>query len=409
MIKIGVPYIEKGLEFSRIICDILIDNTEYKIWFQVEKEYEKYLCVERADAYVIGLLNYAMRNNHDIYCEIPVTEELLYAIETDLIPSLSKHGKNLHAIKIVATIAKTLEVGEAVGTGLSCGIDSFSAVYNHIDTKYNSHNLTHLCINNVGAFNECYDDYGIDAVRKERYDIAEQVAKELGIKLIKTDSNFSEIYQNHYLTNTYSGVFAIYILQKFWKIYFLGSVGEDYASFSLKENDLHDSAEYDLLSLQCFSTSGLKIYSEGGAKTRLEKTKDLVDFKVAQKYLHVCTAKPYNCGVCSKCRRTLVTLDLLDKLDNFDEVFDVIYYKKNRSEYYKWLCLMHFNHDKMNEPVYQGFMNRKEGFKLVAYGQYVKNVILFPFRCCVRVLKNVGRKVLKKEIIEQLKIILKRK
>lgn len=392
MIKITKPYIEIVNDKSKIFCNIYINDKHHLIWFEVEKKYNQYLCTERADAYVIGLLNYAMRNKHDIYCEVPVSEELLYSIETDLIPSLVKHGKAMNEIKILAEVAPTLQSGNAVGTGISCGIDSFSAIFNHINTKYQEHDLTHVCINNVGAFNECYDDYGSDKVKDERYDVAEKVAIELGLELVKTDSNFArEIYQNHLLTHTYSSVFAIYMLQKLWKIYYYGSSGYDYSIFTLKDNDVLSADHYELLSLQCFSTSALRIYSEGGASTRLEKTQKIIDKPLVHKYLHVCTTKPYNCGICGKCRRTLVTLDLYDVLESYRAVFDIDYYYKHKKEYYSWLCFTHFNHDAMNEPVYQSFLQR-ENFRFFAYGQYIKNMFLAPFRFCLRGIRFIGKK-----------------
>lgn len=390
MIKITQPWIEHKNGKSRCYCDIFIEKNKKTIWFEVEEEYGDYLCTERADAYVIGMLNWAMRENKNIKSEIPVTEELLYSINTILIPSLAKYSKNLNHILVEAPVAPPLTEGKAVGTGCSCGIDSFDAIYNHMNSYYKGMDLTHLCINNVGAFNECYSEYGEEKVKEERYIIADNVSNELGLKLIKTDSNFGEeIKQNHYLTNTYSGVFAIYMLQKFWKVYYLASAGLDYSEFTIINNDSEDSAHYDLLSLQCFSHAGLKIFSEGGEKTRLEKTKNIADFKIAKKYLHVCTSKSTNCGLCSKCRRTLVTLDLLNKLEDFYQVFDIEYYKKNKKLYYKWLCSQYINNDTMNKPVYQEMMKRKE-FRKIVFTHSIKSKLKF---CLKKSVKNVYSKV----------------
>ena len=368
MIIIGKPFISSNAAKTRCICDISVDGMIRSVWFEVDSKYKEYLVTERADAYVIGLLHWCMLNRHDIKCQVPVTEELLYNIKTILVPSLAKYANNLHAIKIDAEVAPALK-GEEVGTGCSCGIDSFDAIYNHYKSDYPNMDLTYLCINNVGAFNECYDDYGREKVKEERYQKVDVVSKELGIPIIKTDSNFAETFpQIHLYSHTYSSVFAIYMLKKLWKTYYYASSGMDYSKFSL--SDL-DPAHYELLSLQCFSTSGLRIYSEGGEKERIDKTRDLFDFEPAQKYLHVCLAKPYNCGVCSKCRRTLVTLDMLDKLDNFKEVFDIGYYKKHREEYYKWLVSQHSFGDLMNEPVYQEMLERS-AFRKIANIEKIK-------------------------------------
>lgn len=395
MIKIGTPYLKKDGNKSILLCDICIDEEKHSLWFSVEEAYGKYLCTERADAYVIGLLNYAMRNHHDIVCDAPVTEDLLYGIVTDLIPMLSKYSKKLHPINIRAAVAPALMEGFAVGTGASFGVDSFSAIVNHIDSGYPGHDLTHLCINNVGAFNECYHSYGEAKVKEERYVIAQKIADELGLELIQTDSNFgTEIYQNHFHTHTYSSVFAIYCMQKLWKTYYYASSGKDYSHFSLKNSEKKASSAYELLSLQCFSVPGLRILSEGGAKTRLEKVTELIDYEPAQKYLHVCLTKPYNCCTCGKCRRTLVALDMLGALDNFKDVFDISYYRKNRISYWLWLCRSHFEKDAMNEPVYRGMLTRPDflGIALIAY---LINLVLFPFRFAKRAARFVYRRLFK--------------
>ena len=75
----------------RQYCEIEIESDVKKIWFEVDSKYKEYLVTDRADAYVIGLLNYAMRNNHDIKCDIPVTDELLYNLNEVLIPMLAKY------------------------------------------------------------------------------------------------------------------------------------------------------------------------------------------------------------------------------------------------------------------------------------------------------------------------------
>lgn len=371
MIKIGKPYVERKENKVKIINDILIDNQIKSIWFEVDEEYEKYLSCDRSDAYVIGLLHYALKNNHNIECELPVSEELLYNIRTILIPSLVKHSKNFFKIDIEAQPVSNYEKGRCIGTGCSCGIDSMSAIFNHLNTKYTNMDLTHLCINNVGAFNDCYKDYGKEKVKDERYEKTEQVASEIGLPLVKTDSNFGEVIpQIHLYTHTYSSMFAVYMLEKMWGVYYYASSGIDYSGFSLKNNDIQDCAHYELLSLQCFSQSNIRIYSEGGEKTRLDKTRDVVNFDIANKHLHVCLNKPYNCNVCSKCRRTLVTLDLLNKLDNFKDVFDIEYYQNNKKDYYRWLAHQHYKKDEMNEPVYQYFKKKSEYKNAVRFSKY---------------------------------------
>ena len=362
MIHIKNPVIIKEGHKSRCNCEVIIDNYESRtIWFEVDEKYENYLCDERSDAYVIGLLLWCIREGHDIYCDAPVTEELLFNIKKILLPALIKYSNGVfNSIEIFAKTAPPLEGGNAVGTGCSCGIDSFTSIYNHMNTEFPQHDITHLCINNVGAFNESYSDYGVEQVKQERYNKTRQLIDEYNgrFELVETDSNFLDVfYQTHYYTHTFSSIFAVYMLQKLWKYYYYASAGEGYENFSVKDISNIGAAKYEIISLPCFSISNLKIISESAELNRLEKTKQIIDIPIVQKYLHVCIEKPYNCGVCSKCRRTLVTIDLLGKLDKYETVFDIDYYKKHRDEYYIWLYEKHLEDTPMIKPIYDEFSN----------------------------------------------------
>ena len=357
MIFINRPYIANNGDKTRLICEIIRNKKVSKtVWFEVSKEYGEYLCYERCDAFVIGLLRWALIKGHNIKSDTPITDELYYNITEYLLPSLQKYDKRYKKIKLEMPLAPALKCEKsAVGTGLSCGVDSFHCIVSNRNANIESLKLTHFCINNVGAFNNIYAVYGKDKVRKERYQYAKIAAQDIGLPLIETDSNIDiEFHQNHYISHTYTSVFAVYCLQKLWKTYFYGSAGYDFSHFSLKKSSEFASGHYELLSLQCFSISNLRIYSEGGAKNRFEKTKYIADDELAQKHLHVCTSKPTNCGKCNKCMRTLTTLDAIGKLDNFKQVFDIEYYKNNKNRYYKYLIIEHLKkRDTYNEKTYQ--------------------------------------------------------
>ena len=267
MIYLDNPYIETGEKSSRLICDVLINNSiERKVWFEVENKYAEYLCSERCDAYVVGLLNYAMRLGHNIKSVAPITESLLYNINEYLMPALLRNDKRLKRIKIEAPVeVLPLKNAGAVGTGLSCGVDSFFEILKHTTSDYKSRQLTHLCINNVGAFNNIYKDYGLEKIKDDRYDAARKVALELGLPLVETNSNFMESFkQNHLLSHTYSSMFAVLCLQKLWGIYYYGSAGQGFESFSLEDNSLYDCGKYELLTLMAVSKENQLFYSGGG-------------------------------------------------------------------------------------------------------------------------------------------------
>ena len=296
---------------------------------------------------MVGILRYAMANGYDIKCDAPVGEDLLYNLTRYLIPSLAKYGEGLHATQIHA-VPDPSELSNfgAVGTGASLGIDSLYSIINHLNSGFKYHDLTHLVLNNVGAYDPVRGVGQFDW----KLNNAKRFADEIGLPLIEVNSNIADILSgwNCYyfnLTHSYCNAFAVLALQKFFKIYYYSSCGHDFSYFSLFHINDHDSSDYDLLSLPCFSSQHLRFYPDGGAQSRVEKTRDVVSFPLSRNFLHVCTDdRGPNCGQCSKCKRTLVTLDALDALYDFSKVFNVDYYKAHRSEYIQWLLMNELRH-----------------------------------------------------------------
>ena len=331
MIKIGKPEIIETDSKSRLQAELEIDGEKSVVWFEVDNVYGKYLTYERSDAFVIAILNYAMRNGHDIECKTPVGEELYYQIDTYLIDAVYKGSNQLYRTKIYADIDSTkLECANAVGTGISCGIDSFHAISSHSNTNFKNHNITHLAFNNVGSHGE-----GERAIYlyNERKKLVEKFADEYNYKLVESNSNIYDVIpQNHLLTHTYTSCFAIYCLQKLYSIYYYAS-SQTFNSFTLKDNQKKSSGYYDLLTLSMFSTKSLQIFSAGATQTRLEKTKRVALYEPSYKYLNVCTQSAQNCNQCEKCTRTILALDAMGYLEKYSAVFDVEYYKKHKQSY----------------------------------------------------------------------------
>ena len=313
------------------------ENDKREVKISVDSEYGKFLSPERADYMLIGLFVRAMkRNEREIICEAPVTEELLYNLNEILIPTLLHADSRYRPIKITADIAPPLDkvpfdkkyVAGGVGTGLSCGVDSLHAVLKHVDSPYPSQNLTHLVVLDVGNFqNGVYVQGGL-GVKDKIFARAEKVAVELNLPLVRVISNFRNLY-----FHTYRSVMAVYAMQKLWRTYYYAS-GYGFSDFRIKSCFALDPAYYDLLLLDCLSISNLRLISAGGEGDRNDKIEFLADKPIAQKYLHACIRTDHNCGICEKCLRTLLAIDAAGKLDDFREVFDIDAYLKRRSQAY---------------------------------------------------------------------------
>lgn len=336
MIRIEQPKLTTDNETATLEVYINIDNKREKIWFQVEKKFEQYLCYERSDAFLIAVLNFAMRNKHDIVCEAPITEELYYNIDKYLIDAIASYNPHFYRTKIIAPIATdSLPCAGAVGTGISCGVDSLHALANQTNLKFKNHNITHLTFNNVGSHGE---GNHAKQLYKERLSIPKKFAEEYGFEFVPSNSNLMDVIkQSHFKTHTYSSMFAVYCLQKLYSVYYYASSGYRYHEFTLIDKSYNSCGSYEILSLPLLSTKNLRIYSEGEGLSRLMKLKDVVNYPPSYKYLNVCLKESKNCGTCEKCVRTLLGIDALGKLDKYNEVFNIEYYKQHKQWYLKQL------------------------------------------------------------------------
>jgi hypothetical protein len=350
MITIGVPYVVDSDMKSRLIAEINIDGKVNEVWFEVDQEYKEYLTWERSDAFLIGLLHYAMYHRHDITCVQSLSEELYYQIDTYLIDAMVSQSPKLYRTRIFSEVCEEkLPCGNAVGTGISCGVDSLHAIACHTESKFSKHNVTHLAFNNVGSHG---NGAIADMLYEGRKNLAKRFAEEHHYKFILSDSNIHEvIVQSHLFTHTFTSCFAVYCLQKLYSVYYYAS-GSTFNEFSLQGLDETDSSHYDLLLLDCFSQRNLRLYSDGANSTRLEKTERVLNFEPSYKFLNVCLVSIDNCGKCSKCVRTLLTLDALGSLDKYEAVFDISYYKEHRQWYYKHLIAGIINKNPMFKGVY---------------------------------------------------------
>lgn len=346
MIKIGKPQVKSDASTATLFTDITIDGDSKEVWFKVDKKYGEYLCYERGDAFVIAVLNYAMRNHHDIVSEAPLTEDLYYNIDKYLVDAIAQYNNDFYRPQITAEVAsEPLPCAGAVGTGISCGVDSLHALACQTSMKFKKHNITHLTFNNVGSHGEGERAEKLYHARLER---PRRFAEEYGFEFVASDSNLQNVVeQNHFKSHTYSSMFAVYCLQKLYSVYYYASSGYKYHEFRLYDIPGSSCGSYEMLSLPLLSTHNLRIYSEGEGMSRMTKLKSVVKYAPSYKYLNVCLDEGDNCGKCEKCVRTLLGLDALGALDKYSPVFDIAYYRKHKKWYLQQMLIQmaHGKHD----------------------------------------------------------------
>lgn len=322
MIKIGQPYIEKVNNKTRLCCLVNYDNKDEIIWYEVENKYENCLCDERADAFVVAFLPYAMAFKKDIVIEAAISERLYYQLYNYYIPCLVKYSNYYHDIKITFNRLDNsiYQVnGNAVGTGFSGGVDSFYTILKNIHQLTDSYNITHLTFFKVGATGS-FGGEKADKTFEQRVNNFNSIVDEFNLEFVVINSNISEHAKMSFnYIHTFRSISAVLALQKLFKVYYYSS-GTTMDQFSFNPND---SANYDFFNMNNFAVEGMQLYSVGLEVNRLDKQRYIQPYDVTYKYLNVCNLEAFNCSKCEKCLRTMVGFHILGTLDRYEKIFDI--------------------------------------------------------------------------------------
>lgn len=321
---------------------------EFELWYEVDREYEEYLCYERSDAFVLAVLYFAMVTGNDIQCEGAVSNELYHNLNTYIIPLHCNSRTGYRRIRILAeTDASRLKTKGDNGTGLSCGVDSFDCIFAYMGKNMDdAHRLSWGTVFHAGAF------YGMSDMKKcirqemtvDEWDEkarlqfrqqcvkSEEIAKQLGLRFLAVDSNISNLYQGAFLqSHAYRNCSVVLALQKLFGHYYYASAGEPMKDYMGLDKDASDNVQF-------FNTEATRFYLGGIEKNRIEKLLHISEYEIARKNLLVCSEGGYNCGKCGKCNRTLIILDMLGKIDVFRENFrDLSSYQQKKWRKYVWI------------------------------------------------------------------------
>lgn len=328
---LGIPYIEEmDNGKARLCANLSINGNMQVIYFEVDNCWKKYLVTENSDAFILAVLEKAMKNSFDISFEQPVSEELYYGLVTYTIPIYARNFEMFNEINLIGDITLENPVSECkTGTGFSAGVDSFYTILKHMGNKKTpSYNVTHLLLAVNGAaatgVSEEMDREWLEASREK----FQKYAAAMGLELICAGGNIDLLYLN----DTCLGGDAIttssfvYALQKLFSTYYWAST---YPAniFSFNQSD---GGFCENVSVSYISTRKLKFYHSGSEINRIGKVKYIADNPLVQKVLTVCgELDAFNCGCCFKCLRTMSELYAIKKLELFKDSFPADNYKKH--------------------------------------------------------------------------------
>ena len=359
---ISKPYITKNNDKVRINIDIESNNPIKTVWYECDSKYEKYICTEKNDGFIVTLLLYAMKNNENIISKQVISEKLYYQLTNFLIPTVSKEICEYKSIKIYADLSnEILPTDGLIGTGISCGVDSFYTILSNKDSKTVNFNVDSLTCFNVGG-NGSYGGENARKLFEQRKERGYKFAKEYNYNFLQVDSNISEFLNMLNIeTHSFRQMAIPLIFQKMYKIYYYSS-GYPFNDFSIDKND---TAHFDLLNVHCFSNENTTFYSTGGEFSRLEKIKEIANYKQTYNYLNVCTNSSENCSKCEKCIRTMLALYAIDKLELYKEVFDIEDFYKH----FKKRCsdLILYRDDFYHKEIIKEFKNNNKKIPLTSF------------------------------------------
>lgn len=309
---------------------------EKSIWFAVKKENEHMLTTEVYDAFVLVPLYLAMYYKTDLKIHGKISKKLYKNIQWYIQKIMCDFSDDLTRVNLLVDGYGTVDATPSlIGTGISCGVDSLSTIYDHyVKADDPDYKINALFIFNCGTHGD-YENNATKNLYQSRYERNKKAADELGLPVYQVDSNLHAF--THLIGEQKVGYFAIYscilCLERVLCKYYSSSAYsyQDIKIFNKQAHDF-DMAEFcESYMIPLIKTETFELISDGCQYQRSEKTQNIADWIIAQKYLNVCVNSKYgeNCSMCSKCMRTLIPLEAMGKLDEFSKIFDLKAYREH--------------------------------------------------------------------------------
>lgn len=318
-------------EYAEIAFELSLGDKRENLWYRVKPEHGQYLCDDRADSFIVTFFAFAMERGLNLRSAYPVSQKLWYQLTTQVMPQLAVTSKGLgQEIEIFAEkVTEPYPGSRGVGTGMSCGVDSFATLYEYTELcDLPEYRLTHLTHFNVGAHHGQTGTFDAGLQRKlYQKDVAmvQKFCDTYGYQLVAVDSNLTEVLDRFWgyvpfsATHTYRNVGTVLLLQKlFSKYYYSPAYNLDHFICKLGE----DTAAYEKYLLPNLCTETTSFYNSNRSWTREEKLKRIAQFPQSYDWLKVCVKSDTNCCKCVKCMRTILGLEAIGKTHLYARAFD---------------------------------------------------------------------------------------
>lgn len=332
---------------TKLIADIYSDfvrkDRETTIWVSVDEENAYMLADDVYDMFLFMPVYMSMYYHTDLHICGSVSKELYRNIIDYIQPLMLDFSEDLSMQKVVVDGFKDCaSKASIIGTGISCGVDCFSTIYDRfVKEQDEGYKLTHLFMLNCGWHGEYGDDRTIELFKK-RCKQNKKAAEKIGLAFVPVDSNLHAFLYDQDDKASYFNLYSImFALEKAVKKYYISN-SYSYAEvshygYASRNGDWSEFA--DPVAIPLMQSSSLQLISDGCQYTRVEKTKNIIDWDISKEFLNVCcrhsddlNVDETNCSCCVKCNRTLLAIDALGKLSDYQMVFDIEKFKKNRKK-----------------------------------------------------------------------------
>lgn len=366
--RIGRPCVEIAEGKARLSAAVTYGEKHWELFYELDAALESAFSL-RADGILVSVLPLAMmaaREDRElvIVCETPVSRRLYHQLISYYIPLLCKNISYYEPVSLRCELTEErIEGRNAVGTGISGGVDSSYTIAKYTSGEAGVYRLTHGIFFNVGIYGG-YDSES-ERVLEEK---ARKIAADTGIEYLCVKSNaIRELYgKAHAPIVPFVFMGAVLSLQGLFSVYYFSS-GYSANEFGFSETS---AAEHDLLSVQCFSTESLQFYSSGLESTRLEKVKYITAHPFTYDNLSVCLKEDQaqgNCGRCAKCTRTMAELDCAGALERYKNVFDIDDYYRDTAYHWGYILLKEWGGDDYCREIRMAYKDSGRSLPLSAY------------------------------------------
>lgn len=315
----------------RAQCSVETRVGERLLWYELDAKYKDYLTLDRLDAFVAGLILFAMLNKEEIIVDGPISNKLARNLKYYM------HIMNifypcLHRVSLQTPNLDPLlhcPRGQAVGSSFTTGIDSFCTLWEQLKNEENPMDrISHVI--NVYAGQRGWGALDERSLFRKKLEPVEEAAKRLNLELVMVDTNLDQFYGFGHFVETFGSriISCVLLLQKLFSVFYMPSTFKYVDFIPQGSSPLAD---------HLLSTEVLDVVHDGAQHSRIEKTKMISEWKITHSLLTVCNGNDLeghlNCSYCDKCVRTMITLDMLGVRKQYERVFDFTNFENKRDHY----------------------------------------------------------------------------